>query len=80
MEYTVYIIKSINKNYSYVWMTNNLERRLKEHNSNKSKSTKSYSPFELIYSEKLINSVEARKREIFLKSWQWRLRRKNNLQ
>jgi len=49
-------------------MTDNLERRLKEHNTGKMKSTKGYLPWVLFYSEKVETRLEARKREIFLKS------------
>ncbi len=64
----VYAIKSIAKNYIYVGMSNNLERRLKEHNNAENRSTKAYKPFVLILSEKLETREAARKREKFLKS------------
>ena len=51
-------------------MTNNIERRLYEHNLGKSKSTKSYAPFQIIYQEDVENSHMARIREIYLKSGQ----------
>ena len=66
--YFVYAIKSITKNYIYVGMSNNLERRLKEHNNGESKSTKAYKPFVLIFSEQLETRETARKKEKFLKS------------
>jgi len=43
----VYIIKSIEKEYRYIGSTNDLKRRLNEHNSGVSKSTKPYLPFKL---------------------------------
>jgi len=49
-------------------MTYNVDERLKQHNSLENKSTKAYAPLELIYSEKFITRVEARKREKYLKS------------
>jgi len=51
-------------------MTNNLVRRLKEHNKGKTStpSTKNRGPFVLIYVEKVENRKEARKREKYLKS------------
>ena len=64
----VYAIKSLLKNYIYVGMTEDLERRLKEHNAGKTRSTKAYRPFKIIFSEIQPDSVEARKREKFLKS------------
>jgi len=66
--YFVYAIKSITKNYIYVGMSNNLERRLKEHNNAENRSTKLYKPFVLILSEELETREVARKREKFLKS------------
>lgn len=78
MEYFVYVIKSLNNDNIYVGMTNNLERRLNEHNSKKSKSTKPYAPFKVIYYEKVENSRIARIKEKFLKSGQWRQRIKEN--
>jgi len=49
-------------------MTNDLERRLREHNSGKHKSTKGYRPWKLIYFEKYDSREKAREREIFFKS------------
>ena len=77
--YYVYVIKSINSDYTYTWMTNDIKRRLDEHNHWKTKSNKKYAPFTLIYSEKVENSIEARKRELFLKWGNWRNRLKNKL-
>ena len=80
MSYYVYVIKSVNTNYTYTWMTNNIERRLEEHNLWKTKSNKNYKPFELIYLEEVKNSLEARKREKYLKWWNWRKWLKNKLE
>ena len=49
-------------------MTDNIERRLSEHNSGKVTSTKGYIPWELVHLETFDSRVEARKREKFLKS------------
>jgi putative endonuclease len=64
----VYAIKSINRNYIYVGMTNNFERRFSEHNNGENKSTKAYKPFTLIFSENFETRVLARKKEKYLKS------------
>lgn len=64
----VYAIKSINKKYRYIGITNDLERRLNQHNKGHNKSTASYTPYNLILKEARHNYQEARKREIFLKS------------
>ena len=49
-------------------MTNNLERRLNEHNAGLHNYTKKYLPWAMIYSEKYDNLSDARKREKYLKS------------
>jgi putative endonuclease len=66
--YYVYAIKSLVKNYIYVGMTNDIERRVLEHNSGENKSTKAYKPFILIHKEQFETRIEARKREKYLKS------------
>jgi predicted GIY-YIG superfamily endonuclease len=43
----VYILKSIKSGYTYIGSTDDLERRLKEHNFGLSKSTSPYKPFDL---------------------------------
>ncbi|OGD67016.1 hypothetical protein A3F08_03660 [Candidatus Berkelbacteria bacterium RIFCSPHIGHO2_12_FULL_36_9] len=68
MNYYAYILQSLKDNKYYFGVTNNLERRLKEHNSRFSKSTKSQRPFMLVYSEKFVNIKDAYKREKYFKS------------
>jgi putative endonuclease len=66
--YFIYAIKSDKDGRIYVGMCGNVEVRLKEHNAGKTKSTKGFIPWMLIYTEEAINRIEARKREIYLKS------------
>ena len=66
--YWVYAIKNLNHDWIYVGLTNNLTRRLQEHNRGKNLSTKHYAPFELIYSEQKENRVLAREKEKKLKT------------
>jgi putative endonuclease len=66
--YYTYILKSIKTNKLYIGQTKNLERRLTEHNSNQSKSTKGKGPWELIYSKRFESRSEAVKHELKLKS------------
>ncbi|HRJ30289.1 MAG TPA: GIY-YIG nuclease family protein [Cyclobacteriaceae bacterium] len=47
----VYVIKSLPRNYVYVGITNNVDRRLSEHNSGYKKTTKPYAPFKLVLTE-----------------------------
>ena len=64
----VYAIKSLVRNYIYVGMSDNVDRRLKQHNRGENKSTKPYKPFVLILTEIFPSRIEARKREKFLKA------------
>ena len=66
--YFVYAIKSNNKNYIYVGISDNPARRIKHHNLGYNKTTKPYKPFKIILIEEYKNRVDARKREKFLKS------------
>jgi putative endonuclease len=66
--FTVYVIQSI-EGFRYTGMTEDLEKRLLEHNS-KSMSfwTKRGTEWKLVYSEKFDNKTEALKREKWLKT------------
>jgi len=64
----VYVLKSNFAKKSYVGLTNDIKRRLKEHNSGKHFYTKRYSPWKIIYKERYDSFEEARKREKFFKS------------
>jgi putative endonuclease len=52
----------------YVGIINNLERRLSEHRSGKTKGSQVIGEFELLHTEHFKDYTEARKREKFLKS------------
>ncbi|MEW6171355.1 MAG: GIY-YIG nuclease family protein [Candidatus Omnitrophota bacterium] len=67
LTYYVYILKSLKDSNFYVGITNNVGRRLKEHNSGYQKSTKARKPFVLVYKECCNNRQLARKREKQLK-------------
>ena len=64
----VYILKSLKNGRFYTGSTNNVERRLYEHNIGQTKYTSLTRPFELIYKESYNTSLEAKKREKFLKT------------
>ncbi len=70
MAYFVYAIKSEVDGRIYVGMSEDVERRLSEHNKGKTRSTKGYRPWIKIYQEALPSRADARKREVFLKSGQ----------
>jgi putative endonuclease len=66
---TVYALKSSIDGRIYVGFTKDIEKRLKEHNSGKTKSTKGYRPWSLLYTEELIGTrEEAREKEKYFKS------------
>jgi putative endonuclease len=67
MSYFVYIIQSLKDNSFYIGSTNDLERRLSEHNQGLSKYTSAKMPWELVYTESFDDVTIARKREYFLK-------------
>ena len=62
-----YILKSTKDNNLYTGYTNNLDRRLQEHNKGRVPSTKTRKPFELIYFEGYKSEKDARSREKNLK-------------
>lgn len=66
--YTVYAIKSQKDGRIYVGLTANLVRRLIDHNKGRVFSTKGFTPWVLIYTEKTNTRLEARIREKYLKS------------
>ena len=70
--YYVYVLRSINFKRNYVGFTKNLTERLKQHNSGKTKSTKPYKPWNILYYEVYISKDKALAREKFLKSGQGR--------
>ena len=68
MSYYTYVISSQVRKYIYIGISNNVERRLHQHNSGYNRSTKPYIPFVLVLVEEFSNRFEARKREKYLKT------------
>ncbi len=68
MVYFVYVLKSQEFDYRYVGHTDNLIKRLSDHNSGKTKSNKAFAPFDIIYFEAFDTRKEAIKREKYFKS------------
>ena len=75
--YYVYLLLSQKDKRTYLGSTDNLARRLNEHNTGKSISTKARVPFKLIYQEEHGSLKEARTREKYLKSRSGRRELKN---
>ncbi|MFH1198316.1 MAG: GIY-YIG nuclease family protein [bacterium] len=76
-EYFVYILRSKVFSKTYVGFTEDLQRRLYEHNSGKSTFTRKYKPWEIVFFEKYLYLDEAVKREKYYKSAAGRRKIKN---
>jgi len=70
MFYYVYILQSLKDASLYIGYTNDLKRRIKQHNSGLDKYTKKYMPWKLIHYETYLNDKDARRRERYLKTSQ----------
>jgi len=70
MTYYLYILRSLKDKKHYTGISSNVEKRLAQHNSGKTRSTKIRRPFILIYTEEFNSRSEAREREKYLKSYQ----------
>lgn len=70
MPYFIYILECADGSF-YVGCTNNLEKRLEQHNNSKwgAHYTKIRRPVVLKYSEKYKTLIEARRREQEIKGW-----------
>lgn len=65
----VYIIESASIGKYYIGCTDDINRRLMEHNKGLSKYTRNKGPWMLRYKEEYYTLAEARKREKQIKSW-----------
>ncbi len=63
---TLYVIKNSKGRY-YIGVTENITRRLLEHNSERSLATRGRGPWELVYTEIFPSSQEAKRREYDIK-------------
>ncbi|OGU64644.1 MAG: endonuclease [Ignavibacteria bacterium RBG_16_36_9] len=66
--FTVYALKSLNHNFTYIGMTEKFDERFVRHNKGDVRSTKRFAPFKLIYTENCETGQQAREREKYLKS------------
>jgi putative endonuclease len=78
MFYT-YVIKSKKSGRLYTGFTNDLRKRFKQHNENKSTWTKNKGPWDLIYYEACLNEEDAGSREKYLKTGMGKRYLKNRL-
>ena len=77
--YYVYVLKSKISRKSYVGFTNNLNKRLAEHNNGKSNYTSKNKPWEIVHMEKFRDKTDAIKKEKYLKSAAGRRYLKKNI-
>jgi putative endonuclease len=70
MFFYVYVLQSRIVNRLYMGSTDNLVRRVKEHNLGLNQSTKPYKPWALVYYEACLNETDAKRRERYLKTSQ----------
>ena len=69
MSYYVYMLKTLNKNnITYVGYTNNLNKRIKLHNSGKGAKFTRGRKWKLIYKEKYNTKSQAISREYYIKN------------
>ena len=66
--YFIYILQSLKDGRTYVGYTDDVERRLIQHNSGYVRSTKHRTPFKLLFTEEFETSAEAKRRELYWKS------------
>jgi putative endonuclease len=64
----VYVLQSEIDSTFYVGMSQNISKRLIEHNKGRSKYTSGHLPWKLVYSEEAGTAENARKRERYFKS------------
>jgi len=67
LEWFVYILASTRRNWTYVGITKNIPRRLKEHNDGLVQSTKFYRPLRLVAYVAVETGAKARALERYLK-------------
>lgn len=68
MFYYTYVLKSKKDNRLYIGWTNNLIKRVEEHNKGKVFATKSRRPFVLVYYEACLSKEKAVSREKYFKT------------
>jgi putative endonuclease len=67
--FTTYILQNIQNQRYYIGSTNDLDRRLSEHNRGQTRSTNRKGFWIVIYTELFQNSLEAHRRELKTKSY-----------
>jgi len=75
----IYVLESLTDKKWYTGLTNDINARLRKHNTGQVKSTKSRKPFKIIYYEFCLHKKDAEAREKYLKSGMGKRYIKNRL-
>ena len=73
MSFFVYILRSERSGRFYIGHTENIEKRLLEHNTGRVAATRSKGPWELVYSQSFATRSEAARRETQVKQMKSRI-------
>jgi putative endonuclease len=68
MFYYIYVLQSLKNRSLYIGYTEDLRKRIKQHNDGDSEYTKKYMPWELIHYAAYLNEKDAKRREDYLKT------------
>jgi len=66
--YYVYVLQSLKDGKQYIGFSRNLKRRMQEHKSGGSESTKKRLPFRLVFYEAFVCESDTRRREHYFKT------------
>lgn len=64
----VYVLQSLKDKSLYIGYTTNVKKRISEHNRKINFATKSKVPWKIIFLEVYLNSLDAKRREKYLKT------------
>jgi putative endonuclease len=64
----VYVLSSFKGDHLYIGFTQDLQKRITEHNKGLNRSTKAYVPWRLVYYEVHRNELDGLRREKYLKT------------
>ena len=67
--YCTYILRNSRSGRHYIGSTNDIDRRIKEHNRGQTKSTNQLGEWTIIYKEQYNTALEAKHREKQIKSY-----------
>ena len=62
-KFYIYVLRSVEYSKTYLGMSENVDKKLLEYNSGKTRSTKPFRPWKLIYTECTGKTAEARRKE-----------------